>query len=242
MFTSGLLMLPIEIFQKHVILKKSQGDEWKGSCPYPDHNDSTPSFNVNEKTTQFYCFGCGRSGNLFTFLDDFGSREEIENVVKQESIKATIVNLLEPISSAVIQQLHRNLLNDTRKLEYVIRSRFISYFTIKKFLIGYDPDSDRFAFPIKTKSGKFVNIKLHNSFKQPKSISWRAGNGAPRLYPYSALLKSEVILTEGEFDCLLLHSQGLNGLTSTAGAKTWKREWNELFRDKIVRLLYDSDD
>ena len=234
-------MTPIEVYQNHLLLKKIKADEWRGKCPFPEHQDDTPSFFVNEATTQYYCFGCGRSGNLITFLDELGSRDELEGIVQNEAFKAIVISLLEPISSAVVQQLHKNLLNDTKKLEYVIRERFISYFVIKKFLIGYDPETDRIAFPIKSRSGKFVNIKLHNSKKIPKSLSWRSGNGSPRLYPYSALLKSDVVITEGEFDCLLLHSQGINGITSTTGAGTWKREWNELFREKTIKILFDSD-
>lgn len=36
-------------------------------CPLPGHQERTPSFPVNEAKGVFYCFGCHRSGDLFTF-------------------------------------------------------------------------------------------------------------------------------------------------------------------------------
>jgi DNA primase len=35
-------------------------------CPF--HNESTPSFSVNEEGGFFHCFGCGAGGNAFSFL------------------------------------------------------------------------------------------------------------------------------------------------------------------------------
>ncbi len=48
-----------------VSLKKS-GREWKGKCPF--HDDRTPSFYVVPDKGFFKCFGCGESGDVFTFV------------------------------------------------------------------------------------------------------------------------------------------------------------------------------
>lgn len=232
----------IEIYQKYVpTLKKAQGVEWKGRCPFPDHDDSTPSFFVNEDNGFYICFGCGRSGGVVGFLRIFnGDLSEVDNI-EYKTKKLSYSTFTEPISPNIIQQLHHNLLVDSVRLQYLLRERLLSFFVIKKFLIGYDPDSDRFAFPIKSKNGKFVNIKLHNSFKDPKSISWKIGYGTPRLYPINSLNKKQVVICEGEFDCLLLHSIGINAITSTAGAKSWVSEWSRLFTGIDVYIIFDSD-
>ena len=39
----------------------------KGQCPFPDHNDSNPSFNYNSVEDRINCFGCGRSGRAVQF-------------------------------------------------------------------------------------------------------------------------------------------------------------------------------
>lgn len=55
----------LDVIGRYVHLKKS-GVEHKGLCPF--HNESTPSFSVNERKQIYKCFGCGKGGNVFSFL------------------------------------------------------------------------------------------------------------------------------------------------------------------------------
>ena len=55
----------VEVISAHVALRKA-GRSYTGLCPF--HNESTPSFSVNEEGGFFHCFGCGAGGNVFTFL------------------------------------------------------------------------------------------------------------------------------------------------------------------------------
>jgi DNA primase len=222
-------------------LKKAFENEWKGSCPYPDHQDDTPSFFVNEKTGQFWCGGCGRSGNAYTFSEHFLklSKDSVPRPIQEQTNQT--INFVQHISEKLVEQLHHNLLSDHKKLEYILRVRLLSFFIVKKFLVGYDTESNRFTFPIKSFSGKFVNIKLHNSDLIPKSLSWNIGYGKARLFPISALHRTSIVICEGEFDCLLLHSLGINAITSTAGAGSWDKGWSRFFQLKEVRIIFDSD-
>lgn len=228
----------IEIYQKYLELKKVSKDEWKGKCPF--HDDDTPSFYVNEITTLYYCFGCGASGNLRKFLKLSGI--ETENIPETQDIKEEDyqITFAEAISPTVIEQFHHNLLNDFSKLQYIIKERLISYFIIKKHLLGYDTRSQRFAIPIKGRSGKFANIKLHNSNSIPKSLYFQSGKA--RLFPFGTLSKSQIVITEGEFDCLALQSVGISAITSTSGARGWNESWNIHFIGKEIKILYDNDD
>ena len=45
----------------------AKGDYW-GCCPF--HNEKTPSFHVEERKGRYHCFGCKKSGDIFTFLVD----------------------------------------------------------------------------------------------------------------------------------------------------------------------------
>ena len=134
-------------------------------------------------------------------------------------------------------------MNDIDVLTYVVRTRLLSLFTIKKFMVGYDTETDRVAFPIKSRTGEFVNIKLHNSNKDPKSISWAKGFGKPRLYPMASLLHRQITICEGEFDCLLLITLGVNAITSTGGAgqSFVDNRWCAAFKGHEVTVLFDSD-
>jgi hypothetical protein len=43
---------------------KRTGRGWIGRCPLPNHEDSTPSFNVYPETNSWYCFACLRGGDV----------------------------------------------------------------------------------------------------------------------------------------------------------------------------------
>ncbi len=42
------------------------GSRWVGRCPF--HEERTPSFSVNPERRLYHCFGCGRGGDLITFV------------------------------------------------------------------------------------------------------------------------------------------------------------------------------
>lgn len=43
----------------------------KTECPFKDHNDSVASFTIYTKNNSFYCWGCGRGGDVISFCNDF---------------------------------------------------------------------------------------------------------------------------------------------------------------------------
>ncbi|MBN1449147.1 MAG: DNA primase [Bacteroidetes bacterium] len=55
----------LDVVSGFVRLKKT-GRNYTGLCPF--HREKTPSFNVNPERGIFKCFGCGKGGNVFTFL------------------------------------------------------------------------------------------------------------------------------------------------------------------------------
>ena len=54
--------------QKGFELKRAGGTRWLALCPF--HNEKTPSFSVNETLGSYYCFGCHKSGDLFSYLEE----------------------------------------------------------------------------------------------------------------------------------------------------------------------------
>ena len=56
----------LQVVQEYVPLKRA-GASYKGVCPF--HAEKTPSFHVHPDKGFFHCFGCGKSGDVFKFLE-----------------------------------------------------------------------------------------------------------------------------------------------------------------------------
>jgi DNA primase len=55
----------VEVISAYTPLRKA-GRSFVGRCPF--HEERTPSFSVSQEKGVYHCFGCGKSGNVFTFL------------------------------------------------------------------------------------------------------------------------------------------------------------------------------
>ena len=69
----------VDVISQYVKLQK-RGSNYFGLCPF--HNEKSPSFSVSRDKQMYYCFGCGKGGNVYTFLMEY------ENFSFQEAIKA----------------------------------------------------------------------------------------------------------------------------------------------------------
>jgi DNA primase len=58
-----------QIVRRHGKNIREKNDGWLMCCLYPEHRDSTPSFSVRLDGV-FFCWGCGKHGNLSTLLHD----------------------------------------------------------------------------------------------------------------------------------------------------------------------------
>lgn len=58
----------IEVIGARVDLQRA-GTYSKGLCPF--HSEKSPSFFVNEQMQRYKCFGCGETGDVFTFLEKY---------------------------------------------------------------------------------------------------------------------------------------------------------------------------
>src|SRR5262249_12625041 len=69
----------VRIIGEYITLKKAGGQNFLGICPF--HNEKTPSFSVHATRQFFHCFGCGKSGDVFKFI------QEIEKVSFGEAVR-----------------------------------------------------------------------------------------------------------------------------------------------------------
>jgi DNA primase len=68
----------VQMIGEYIPLKKA-GANWKANCPF--HNEKSPSFMVNAEKQFWHCFGCGKGGDVFSFL------QEMEGLEFPEALK-----------------------------------------------------------------------------------------------------------------------------------------------------------
>lgn len=69
----------VDVVSGYIKLQKKGSNHW-GCCPF--HNEKTPSFSVSEPKQMYHCFGCGVSGNVYTFVMKY------ENFTFPEAVRA----------------------------------------------------------------------------------------------------------------------------------------------------------
>ena len=140
--------LPIEeVVSRYVKLERS-GINMKGLCPF--HSEKSPSFFVAPHRGSFMCFGCGKKGDIFTFVQEIEGLEFFD-ALKQLAEKAGVT--LEVKSDgdqkqkkdayAIVEKaclvFEQFLTKDTGAQEY-LAARGLTEKTIRQFRIGYVPD------------------------------------------------------------------------------------------------------
>jgi DNA primase len=79
-----------DIIGEHVSLKSAGVGALKGLCPF--HDERSPSFNVRPQLGYYHCFGCGESGDVYTFLqkmDHVSFSEAVERLAGRIAFQLT---------------------------------------------------------------------------------------------------------------------------------------------------------
>ena len=77
----------VDVIGEHVKLRKNNRN-FIGLCPF--HTEKTPSFNVNAERGIFKCFGCGKAGNVITFVEQhlhMGFVDAIRHLAQRSGIE-----------------------------------------------------------------------------------------------------------------------------------------------------------
>jgi DNA primase len=147
----------VRIIGDYIKLKKAGAQNFSGLCPF--HGEKTPSFSVHATRQFYHCFGCGVSGDVFSFV------QKIENITFPEAVRQVAQKLGIPLPKASYAtegeakeaRLRGQLLDvheravaffqeclrrpeGARAREY-LKVRGLDEETTAKFRIGYAPDS-----------------------------------------------------------------------------------------------------
>ena len=137
----------VELISDYVRLRRA-GRNYLGLCPF--HNEKTPSFTVSQERQTWHCFGCGRGGDIFTFIMQHENMDfyealkfladragvEIKNFNNNNSNKANNKANLYEIMSLASRYFENNLKADNLAKSYLER-RNLSLEQAAKFNLGW---------------------------------------------------------------------------------------------------------
>ncbi len=137
---------PIDsVVSEYVKLKKS-GKSLKGLCPF--HSEKTPSFFVNPQGGYFYCFGCGKGGDVITFIqyiENVDFKDAVEILARKSGIdvKNYINNQDRGIASIIFEvnklacEVYQNNLKKNQNVLSYLEKRGLNNDDIFLFMLGY---------------------------------------------------------------------------------------------------------
>ena len=147
----------VRIVGDYVKLKKSGAQNFSGLCPF--HNEKTPSFSVHATRQFYHCFGCGASGDVFSFV------QKVENITFPEAVRLIAQKLGVPMPKAEFSSPQEAREAKVRMALLDVHERATAFFqeclkrpeganareylkgrgldaeTVARFRIGYAPDS-----------------------------------------------------------------------------------------------------
>jgi DNA primase len=180
----------VRIVGDYIKLKKAGAQNYSGLCPF--HGEKTPSFSVHATRQFYHCFGCGVSGDVFSFV------QKIENISFPESVRVVAQKLGIPLPKATYSSPAEARDAKLRAQLYDVQERAAAFFqeclkrpegarareylagrgleeeTIARFRIGFAPDS---GFHLRDRlAGEFSEEVLRES----GLFSWKEGSSQPQ--------------------------------------------------------------
>src|SRR5467141_1345933 len=145
----------VRVVGEYVRLKKT-GKDFSGLCPF--HQEKTPSFTVSPIKQIFYCFGCGKGGDVFNFVMEM-ERCEFPDALRlvaekcgilipkakpsspaertQSSVRTTLVEMHREAQTVFVKQLQGTA--EGKLARAYLEDRGLDKATIERFGIGYAP-------------------------------------------------------------------------------------------------------
>jgi DNA primase len=233
---------------------------WMGLCPL--HSDHKPSFLVDPNKSLFYCYGCGRGGDVIRFVELY-SQVKFPQALALLYQWRGVAPLLHEAVSFYRMQLHRH----GEAVAYLHQRGVRSPELIERMRIGYAPGGclrgwltqlghqlealrraglvtaagydayvHRIVFPLE---GNLYGRSVSASAPPHRFLPGAKGG----LYSWEQVRRyPEVILVEGLFDYAVLWQAGFCNVTCPLGSHLNALQFQQLCdRTRTVYLTFDAD-
>ena len=154
----------VKVVQEHVRLTKRNKDYW-GLCPF--HQEDSPSFHVNPQRQSWYCFGCERKGDVFTFvelIEKTDKRGALQLLAERAGVELKKLSPEQKDKADLRKRTLAMLKLAAQYYEYVLwkmpagepgrrllDSRHVAEETARRFQLGYAPAGRGFAEYLRAK-------------------------------------------------------------------------------------------
>jgi len=260
-----------ELKQQISLLDYLQGQDWRparrlsrgrllGLCPL--HDDHRPSFLVDPSKSLFYCYGCGRGGDVIRFAELYHQVRFPEALALLQQWRG-LPSLLHEVASFYHMQLHRH----GEAVAYLYQRGIRSPELIEHMRIGYAPGGclrswlTQLGYPLQflrqaglvTGPGYDAYIHrivfpleadLYGRSLSPATPPHRFLPGAKGgLYAWEQVQQCpEVILVEGLFDYAVLWQAGFHNVTCAMGTQLNAHQFRQLCLGmRTIYLVFDAD-
>jgi DNA primase len=237
-----------------------RGGRWLGLCPL--HTDHKPSFLVDPQKSLFYCYGCGRGGDVIRFVELY-HQVNFPQALTLLRAWCGVTPLLNAAADFYRIQLHRH----HEPLAYLDQRGVRSPEVIEHMRIGYAPGGGlrswltQLGYPpsvlcsagLITEAGddsyvRRIIIPLENNLygrsirSSPPPHRFLPGSKGG-LYLWEDVRRCcEVILVEGLFDYAVLWQAGFRHVTCSLGNHLNARQFQQLCDGpRTVYLTFDAD-
>jgi DNA primase len=150
----------VDVVGSYVKLTKA-GNSYKALCPF--HNEKSPSFNVSPAREAFYCFGCNRGGDIFSFVEGIEGIEFVDALkllavragvtLKEERARDTSKRDRALAMMDIATTLYEERLKKEHAVLAYLEARGLTAETIRDFRIGFAPEEWRFVYDVLREKG-----------------------------------------------------------------------------------------
>jgi DNA primase len=162
----------VKVVSEHVRLTKRNKDYW-GLCPF--HQEDSPSFHVNPQRQSWYCFGCERKGDVFTFvelIEKTDKRGALLMLAERAGVELRQLSPEQKERADMRKRVLAMLKLAAQYYEYVLwkspagepgrrllESRRVGEETARRFQLGYAPAGRGFAEYLRAKKRSLIEAQ-----------------------------------------------------------------------------------
>jgi DNA primase len=239
--------------------RRLRGGRLMGLCPL--HTDHQPSFLVDPNQNLFYCYGCGRGGDVIRFAELY-HQVKFQQAVTLLRDWCGVAPLLDQVVGFYRLQLHRH----EEAVSYLHQRGLHASEVIEHMRVGYAPGRclrgwlTQLGYPLSTlQQAGLVNADGYDTYTRrivfplEGNLYGRSIRGAAPhrflpgakggLYAWEQARRCpEIILVEGLFDYAVLWQAGFHHVTCSLGNHLTARQFQQLCDGtRAVYLAFDSD-